>query len=62
MGAGSLASSATPSDFVMAEGVGWKLGYDRNPASNSNYSALVGSESFSFAITRQEYDDFIKVS
>lgn len=46
----------------MAEGVGWKLGYDRNPASNSNYSALVGSESFSFAITRQEYDDFIKVS
>ena len=45
----------------MAEGSGWKLGYDRNPASFSSYSALIGSEGFSFAITRQEYDDFIKV-
>ena len=61
MGAGRQENSATPSDFVMAEGKGWKLGYDRSPASSSSYSALIGSEGFSFAITRQEYDDFIKV-
>ena len=61
MGAGRQENSATPSDFVMAEGSGWKLGYDRTPASSSSYSALIGSEGFSFAITRQEYDDFIKV-
>jgi hypothetical protein len=46
----------------MAEGNGWKLGYDRNPDSSSNYSALIGSDAFSFAITRQEYNDFIKVN
>ena len=61
VGAGRQENSATPSDFVMAEGKGWKLGYDRSPASSSSYSALIGSEGFSFAITRQEYDDFIKV-
>ncbi|CAL5220304.1 g2292 [Coccomyxa viridis] len=61
VGAGRQENSATPSDFVMAEGKGWKLGYDRSPASSSSYSALIGSEGFSFAITRQEYDDFIKL-
>jgi len=61
VGAGRQENSATPSDFVMAEGTGWKLGYDRSPASASSYSALIGSDGFSFAITRQEYDDFIKV-
>lgn len=61
MGANRQQDSATPADFVMAEGEGWKLGYDRSPASASSYSALIGSEGFSFAITRQEYDDFIKV-
>ena len=61
VGASRQQDSATPADFVMAEGEGWKLGYDRSPASASSYSALIGSEGFSFAITRQEYDDFIKV-
>ena len=61
VGAGRQQNSATPADFVMAEGKGWKLGYDRTPASPSSYSALIGSDGFSFAITRQEYDDFIKV-
>ena len=54
-------SNSKPRDFVLAEGKGWKLGYDRNPEDPNGYSALVASESWSIALTRAEYDDFVKV-
>lgn len=57
----SSASGAGPSDFVLAEGNGWKIGYDKKPADLKGYSALIGSDTWSMAVTKSEYDDFIKV-
>jgi hypothetical protein len=53
-------AAAAPVEFVLAEGKGWKLGYDRKPSNPNAYSALVGSDSWSLALTPAEYEDFIQ--
>ena len=58
---GLRAGRDIPNDFALAEGKGWKLGCDRAPSSPDAYCALVGSDTFSIAMTHAEYDDFIKV-
>ena len=55
-------AAAAPVDFVLAEGKGWKLGYDRKPFSPNAYSALIGADSWSIALTPAEYEDFIQVA
>jgi hypothetical protein len=46
---------------MLAEGKGWKLGYDRNPEDPKGYNALIASDTWSIALTKAEFDDFIKV-
>ncbi len=58
---GSMASGSEPSDFVLAEGRGWKLGYDRSPSDPKGYTAIIASDTWSMAVTKSEYDDFVKV-
>ena len=50
-----------PVDFVLTEGKGWKLGYDRQAPNQDAFSALVGSDAWSIALTTAEYEDFIQV-
>jgi hypothetical protein len=57
----SMGSGSSPHDFVLAEGKNWKLGYDRSPSDPKGYSAIIASDSWSMAVTKSEYDDFIKV-
>ena len=54
-------ADVAPVDFVLTEGKGWKLGYDRQAPNQAAYSALVGSDAWSFALTTAEYEDFIQV-
>lgn len=54
-------SASAPRDFQMSEGKGWKLGHDRAPRKPDEYSALVGADDWSIALTRPEYNDFITV-
>ncbi|EIE22653.1 hypothetical protein COCSUDRAFT_66327 [Coccomyxa subellipsoidea C-169] len=58
---GSMASGSEPSDFVLAEGRGWKLGYDRSPSDPKGYTAIIASDTWSMAVTKSEYDDFVKL-
>lgn len=57
----STASGSSPEDFVLAEGNGWKLGYDKSPTDPKGYTAIIASDTWSMAVTKSEYDDFIKV-
>ncbi|CAL8470645.1 g10187 [Coccomyxa elongata] len=57
----STASGSSPKDFVLAEGNGWKLGYDKSPADPKSYTAIIASDTWSMAVTKSEYDDFIKL-
>ncbi len=57
----STTSGSSPEDFVLAEGNGWKLGYDKSPADPKGYTAIIASDTWSMAVTKSEYDDFIKV-
>ena len=51
-----------PRDFELAEGAGWRLGVDRSaPAGGPDYCAVVGGDGWSAALTRDEYDDLVKV-
>lgn len=54
--------SQRPRDFVLMEGEGWKLGYDRDPINTSAYTALIGSDTWSISMTREEFTDFLQVS
>ena len=68
-GAGSFVGSSgqaakrgqQPRDFVLMEGEGWKMGYDRNPINTSAYTALIGSDTWSISLTRDEFTDFLQV-
>ena len=51
-----------PRDFVLMEGEGWKLGYDRNPINTVAYTALIGADSWSVSVTMEEFTDFLQVS
>lgn len=48
-------------DLLTIEGEGWKLGYDQNPAPDNIYHAFVGGDDWNIALTKDEYDDFIKL-
>lgn len=51
-----------PVDFRLAEGPGWRLGYDAAAAPGStNFSAVAGGDGWSAAMTRDEYDDLVKL-
>ena len=62
-GLGSTLSqpAAAQHDFVLAQGTGWELGYDRKSHNPGTYSALVGGDHWSIALSKYEYDDFVKV-
>lgn len=49
------------SDVLVAEGKGWKMGYDRNPSASNPYSAFVGGDGWNISLTPKEYEDFIQV-
>ncbi len=51
---------AGPVDFEFHEGSGWKIGFDAGTESEEAYSAMVGSDDFSIALTRPEFTDFVQ--
>lgn len=51
-----------PQEFQLSEGKGWKMGFDRRPHNPGSFSALLGGDDWSMALSRYEYDDFVKVS
>lgn len=55
-------TAASPQDFSLSEGKGWKMGYDRRPHNPGSFSALLGGDDWSMALSRYEYDDFVKVT
>jgi len=59
---GGAAGAGPPRDFDLAEGAGWRLGVDRSaPPGGPGYCAVVGGDGWSAALTRDEYDDLVKV-
>ena len=55
-------SAAVPKDFQLAEGPGWRLGVDLGAAPGSAaYAAVVGGDGWSAALTRDEYDDLVRL-
>ena len=48
-------------DFELLEGDGWKLGVDHSASGADKYAAVIGSNSFTAALTLGEYDDFVEV-
>jgi hypothetical protein len=60
---GAGAGAGPPRDFDLAEGAGWRLGVDRSaPPGGTDYCAVVGGDGWSAALTRDEYDDLVKVN
>ena len=55
------AAAAAPTKFEYHEGGGWKIGHDAEAESDATYSAMVGSDDFSIALTRPEFVDFVQV-
>lgn len=55
-------TAARPQDFQLSEGKGWKMGFDRRPHNPGSFSALLGGDDWSMALSRYEYDDFVKVN
>ena len=72
---GNAASSTSPSknnsntggapapvDFRLAEGPGWRLGFDAAALPGStNFSAVAGGDGWSAAMTRDEYEDLVRL-
>ena len=54
-------TAAAPQDFQLSEGKGWKMGFDRRPHNPGSFSALLGGDDWSMALSKYEYDDFVKV-
>lgn len=57
-----MAKGKRPRDFVLSEGEGWKLGYDRDPINPRAHTALVGSDAWSVSMTHQEFTEFVQAS
>ena len=58
----SSGGAPAPVDFRLAEGPGWRLGYDAAALPGStNFSAVAGGDGWSAAMTRDEYDDLVKL-
>lgn len=54
-------TDAFESDILVAEGKGWKMGYNENPSAGNTYSAFVGGDGWNISLTPEEYEDFIRV-
>ena len=54
-------TAAMPQDFILSEGKGWKMGFDKRPHNPGSFSALLGGDDWSMALSKYEYDDFVKV-
>lgn len=54
-------TAATPQDFILSEGKGWKMGFDKRPHNPGSFSALLGGDDWSMALSKYEYDDFVKL-
>ncbi|KAL3161786.1 hypothetical protein ABBQ38_008880 [Trebouxia sp. C0009 RCD-2024] len=50
-----------PQDFQLSEGKGWKMGFDKRPHNPGSFSALLGGDHWSIALSKYEYDDFVKL-
>lgn len=50
-----------PANFSYHEGDGWKIGLDEAAESEDTYSAVIGSDTWSIALTRKELVDFIQL-
>lgn len=60
--ASSTGGAPAPVDFRLAEGPGWRLGYDAAALPGStNFSAVAGGDGWSAAMTRDEYDDLVRL-
>lgn len=57
-----MADGNQPRDFLLSEGEGWKLGFDRDPINSAAYTALVASDAWSVSMTKQEFTDFVQAS
>ena len=58
----SAGGAPAPVDFRLAEGPGWRLGYDAAALPGStNFSAVAGGDGWSAAMTRDEYDDLVRL-
>ena len=60
---GSLTASALGkggTEWQGGEGPGWSLGCDRS-ADAGAFAGLVGGQGWTAAVTRDEYDDFVRV-
>lgn len=51
-----------PANFFYHEGAGWKIGFDEAAESPDTYSAVIGSDTWSIALTQKEFTDFIQAS
>ncbi|KAK9829283.1 hypothetical protein WJX72_004934 [[Myrmecia] bisecta] len=63
MAAKNMAASngaEVPKDFQLAEGLGWKIGLDHGSADPTAFCAVLGGDGWSIALTRAEYNDFVK--
>lgn len=61
VGSKNSQTPTAPADFQLAQGPGWKLGYDHRSRNPAAFSALVGGEDWSMTLSKYEYDDFIRV-
>ncbi|KAK9795502.1 hypothetical protein WJX73_010272 [Symbiochloris irregularis] len=50
-----------PRDFEMAEGHGWKLGFDKSPSGQDQFSALLGGDAWTMELSQKEYGDFVQL-
>ena len=58
----SASGAPAPVDFRLAEGPGWRLGFDAAALPGStNFSAVAGGDGWSAAMTRDEYDDLVRL-
>ena len=55
-------TAAAPQEFQLSQGKGWKMGFDRRPRNPGSFSALLGGDDWSMALSKYEYDDFVKVT
>ena len=63
VGTSGQPSNGVPRDWHLSEGQGWKLGYDcsPDPSDPTAFTALIGADTWSIALTSAEFADFVKV-
>ena len=63
VGTSGQPANGVPRDWHLSEGQGWKLGYDcsPDPSNPTAFTALIGADTWSIALTSAEFADFVKV-